>query len=213
MIDTNIVYYDKRINKLFTVKEKRGNKIIVGGMCNYYSDAKTCALRFSMSPSYLENCIPLDNDSLKINKDAMVFLWPDNIDNEPYKLKEENEISFYGDDFIKYMHMQSIKEMNHGSTYNGHVHVIYSAEWCHCFWNLFSGGYKEVGFHYWFSKSIFPFERSEEHFTIYFGWGELCFGLKGSKPAYFTDRKGLNFFRWIWACTDICREITIGEEE
>lgn len=208
MIDTNIVYYDDRINKLFTVKEEKGNKIIVGGMTEFFESARTVISRYSMSREYLEKCIPIDETSDVLIPHVFSDNWT------AYKLKSELP-HFYGDDEVKYMHMKSIHLMdkNRGCGDRCEVHVIYSADWCHCFWNLFAKGSRRWGFNYWFSKPIMPYEHSSEHFTLYFGYGEICFEIYGSKPAYFPDRKGCNFFRWIWACTDICRKITVGGKE
>lgn len=41
---------------------------------------------------------------------------------------------------------------------------------------------------------------------------EMTVRTKGMYVLCFPNRKGLNFFRWLWACTDILQPIYVGTD-
>jgi hypothetical protein len=57
------VYYDHRTDILFTVWRTEGDKIIIGGLSEWYDSARTGLFRYAISKQYFDGCQPISKDS------------------------------------------------------------------------------------------------------------------------------------------------------
>ena len=73
LTESQDIYYDPHLNKLFQVRKRSFCSLICGSMCSYYSDAHTSIGIQRLSPAYLLRCKKV------VNVDQCSFLFHDDI--------------------------------------------------------------------------------------------------------------------------------------
>jgi len=56
------VYYDPKTDILFTVWRVEGDKVIIGGLSEWYESAITGLFRYAISKQYFDGCQPITRD-------------------------------------------------------------------------------------------------------------------------------------------------------
>ena len=73
-VDNKQVYYDPKVQILFTIKRQLKKYVIVGGCGSpYYDDAITSYMRYRVTNTYLKSCQPIDTTSHLLFNDGTGF--------------------------------------------------------------------------------------------------------------------------------------------